>query len=321
MNNKIKSSIVIGTFTILVLLSILIGNIDVSINELLDGNEEHLKVILLSRVPRTMSIVISGVGLSISGLVLQKLFQNRFVSPTTAGTQDGAKLGYVICLVFFTNASVGTKTLFTFVCSMVVTLLFMFATERMKYKNVIYVPIVGIMIGTIISSFATIIAYQTDTLQNIGNYFMGNFATVTKGNYESIYLVIPAVIILYLYASKFNIASMGKEFSINLGLNYRQVVLVGIGLVSITNALIIVTIGSIGFVGLIVPNVIRLIYDDNLKRTLPITAIFGAGLLLLCDIVGRVIISPYEVPIGLSLGVIGSIIFLTLIIREAKNEV
>lgn len=301
-------------------MSIVIGNIDVSLSQVISGNEDHIKVILLSRIPRTMSIIISGVGLSISGLVLQKLFQNRFVSPTTAGTQDGATLGYIICLVFFTNASLGIKTAFTFTCAMVTTLLFMFATEKMKYKNVIYVPIVGIMIGTIISSFGTIIAYQTDTLQNVGSYFMGNFATVTKGNYESIYLVIPAVIILYLYAHKFNIAAMGKEFSVNLGLNYQHVLLVGIGLVSVTNALIIVTVGSIGFVGLIVPNVIRLIYDDNLKRTLPITAIFGASLLLICDIVGRVIISPYEVPIGLSLGIIGSVIFLSLIIREAKNE-
>lgn len=109
---------------------------------------------------------------------------------------------------------------------------------------------------------------------------------------------------------------MGESFSKNLGLNYQSIVLIGLFCVALTVSVTVVTVGAIPFLGLVVPNVVSMIYGDNLKRTLPITALMGAVFLLIADIVGRIVIFPYELPIGLTIGVLGGIFFFFLILKR-----
>ncbi len=140
-----------------------------------------------------------------------------------------------------------------------------------------------------------------------------------KGNYELLYLSIPLVFIAFLYANKFTIAGMGEDFSANLGLNHKWVVNVGLTIIALITSVIIITVGSIPFIGLIVPNVVSMYLGDNLKRGLWHTALMGALFLLACDVIGRIVIYPYEVSIGLTVGVIGSIIFLYMLMRRGSN--
>ena len=191
--------------------------------------------------------------------------------------------------------------------------------KKIKVKNIIFVPLVGIMLGNVIGSVTQFIAYKNDLVQNIGAFFQGKFSMIVKGNYELLYLTIPLLAIAFLYANKFTIVGMGKDISSNLGLNYNKVVNIGITIVSLISALVVITVGSIPFIGLIVPNIVSIFKGDNLSKNIWITGLFGANFVLICDIIGRTVIYPYEVSISLTVGIIGSIIFLYLILRRDKN--
>jgi hypothetical protein len=159
-----------------------------------------------------------------------------------------------------------------------------------------------------------------DLVQNITAWMQGDMSLIMKGGYELLYLSVPMVILAFVYANKFTIVGMGEEFAINLGLNYNFVVNVGLAIVALISAVTIITVGNIPFLGLIIPNIVSLYSGDNLKKTLYHTALLGPIFLLVCDILGRVIIFPFEMSISLTVGVIGSIIFLCMIIRGTKNE-
>jgi iron complex transport system permease protein len=130
------------------------------------------------------------------------------------------------------------------------------------------------------------------------------------------YISIPLLVIAYLYANKFTIAGMGEDFSKNLGLNYRRVVNIGLVIVALVTASVVLTVGMIPFLGLIIPNIVSIYRGDNLKNSLSHTALLGAVFVLFCDILGRVIIYPYEISISLTVGVLGSGIFAYLLMRR-----
>lgn len=304
------------TLIILSILSLFIGVTDISPLDVFKMNEEQAKIFWVSRVPRLASIIIAGVAMSISGLIMQQLSRNKFVSPTTAGTEDSAKLGILISMMFFTSASPLLKMGLAFVFALLGTFIFMKILEKVKYKDAIFIPLVGLMFGNIISSITTFFAYKNDLIQNITAWLQGDFSMVIKGQYELIYISIPLVVISYLFANKFTVAGMGEEFAINLGLNYRQVVNLGLSLVAMMTAVVILTVGMIPFLGLIIPNIVSIYSGDNLKKSLSHTALLGAVFILACDILGRIIIYPYEIPIGLTVGVIGSGIFIYLLLRR-----
>lgn len=141
---------------------------------------------------------------------------------------------------------------------------------------------------------------------------------VLSGRYELMYVSVPLLIIAYLYANKFTIAGMGEDFSKNLGLNYRFVVNIGLIIVALITAAVVLSVGVIPFLGLIIPNIVTIYQGDHLKKSLMHTALLGANFVLVCDIIGRIIIYPYEIPISLTVGVIGSAVFIYLLLRRKK---
>lgn len=305
---------------ILSLASIFIGVKDISFVDILNFNQEKIQIVLLSRIPRLISIIVAGIGMSISGLIMQQISRNKFVSPTTAATIDCAKLGILVSLIIFTTASTLNKMIVSFIFALAGTVLFMKILKRIKYKNAIFIPLVGIMLGNIIDSITTFFAYKYDLVQNVSSWLQGDFSMIIKGRYELLYLSIPLVIVAYLYANKFTIAGMGEDFSTNLGLNYDRVVNVGLTIVALISSVVVITVGKIPFLGLIIPNIVALYQGDNLKNNLSHTALLGAVFLLACDILGRILIYPYEISIGLIVGVLGSAIFLYMIIRRNGHE-
>ena len=310
-------------FIILIILSIIslfVGVTNISVNDILSFNIDKIQILLISRLPRLIAIIVAGVGLSISGLIMQQISKNKFVSPTTAATADFAKLGILFCIMIIPGATIMQKMIISFIFAGLGTILFMKMIKAIKVKNIIFVPLIGMMLGKIIGSITTFFAYKYDLVQNISSWMEGDMSLIMKGSYELLYLSIPMVIIAFLYANKFTIVGMGEDFAINLGVNYNFVVNVGLAIVSLICAVTIITVGNIPFLGLIIPNIISLYSGDNLKKTLYHTALLGPIFLLACDILGRFIIFPFEMSISLTVGVIGSIIFLYMIIRGSKNE-
>jgi iron complex transport system permease protein len=306
-------------FIALVLLSFLslfVGVSTIKPTDLLDFGSEETEIFLISRVPRLVAILLAGAGMSIAGLIMQQLSRNKFVSPTTAGTLDATRLGVLVSMLLFAGASTIEKMIVAFVFALAGTLLFMKILDRIKFKDAIFIPLVGLMFGNILSSITTFFAYKSNVIQNMSAWLQGDFSMIMKGRYELLYISIPVLIITYLYANRFTVAGMGEDFSKNLGLAYKRIVNIGLILVALVTTTVILTVGMIPFLGLIIPNIVSIFHGDHLKKTLPHTALLGAIFLLICDILGRVLIYPYEISISLMVGVIGSGIFLYLLFRR-----
>ena len=317
---SMKMRYLLPILMVLSFISLFIGVSDLSPADLFRMTETQWQVFTISRVPRLISILIAGSSMSIAGLIMQQLSRNKFVSPTTAGTMDFAKLGILLSLLIFTGESLLLKMAVAFLFALAGTFLFMQILNGIKFKDTIFVPLVGLMLGNIINSISTFIAYENDLIQNISSWFVGDFSMILKGRYELIYISIPVLIVAYLYANKFTIAGLGEDFSKNLGLNYKAVLYLGLTIVALITCSVILTVGTIPFLGLIVPNIVSIYRGDNLKNSLGITAVLGALFVLCCDIIGRLVIYPYEIPINLTVGVIGSAIFVYLLLRRNKNE-
>lgn len=303
---------------ILSVISVFVGVSDVSLLDIFSLTEDQKEVLVISRLPRLVSILIAGMSMSICGLIMQQLSKNKFVSPSTAGTLDSARLGILVSMMIFTSATQLEKMLVSFAFALLGTLVFMKILEKVKFKDAIFIPLIGLMFGNIISSVSTFFAYQNNLIQNMSSWMQGDFSMIMSGNYELMYVSIPILLIAAFYANKFTIAGMGEDFSKNLGLNYRQVVNLGLIIVALVTASVVLSVGMIPFLGLIIPNIVTIYQGDNLKKTLLHTALLGAIFVLVCDIIGRVIIYPYEIPISLTVGVIGSGVFIYLLVRRKK---
>lgn len=315
----IKKRYLLMILVVLSLLSLFIGVSALSINDVIALKEDKVRLLMISRVPRLMSILVSGVGLGVSGLIMQQISRNKFVSPTTAATTDFAKLGILMGMLWFGKAGQMTQMLIAFTFAMAGTVLFMIMMRRIQFKNVIFVPLVGMMLGKVVGSITNYFAFKYDLVQNISSWMEGNLSVIMSGNYEMLYLSIPVVALGFLYANQFTIAGMGEDFATNLGLNYKTIVNMGLGIVALITAVTLVTVGNIPFLGLIIPNMVSLYVGDHMKNTLYHTALLGPIFLLICDILGRVIIYPFEVSIGMMVGVIGGVLFLVMILRRANQ--
>ncbi|MGL5087694.1 MAG: ABC transporter permease, partial [Clostridium sp.] len=295
-----KKKYLVIILIILSIISLFIGVHNITLSDILSGNEEKINVFLISRVPRLLSIVVAGVALSIAGVIMQQISNNKFVSPSTAATIDSAKLGVLVSTMIFANANPMQKMLVSFIFSLLGTFIFMKILKRVKYKNVVFIPLAGIMVGNVIGSITDYFAYKHNLVQNMSSFLQGDFSMIIKGNYELLLLTVPLLIISYLYANKFTIVAMGEDISSNLGVSFNKVVRVGVIIVALISALVVITVGSIPFVGLVVPNIVSIFKGDNLSENIGETALFGGIFLLACDIIGRVIIFPYEIPISLT---------------------
>lgn len=305
-------------FVCLACVSLFVGVQDVSILQLFHLTDEQVHTLVSSRIPRLMSIVLAGMSLSLCGFIMQSMTRNKFVSPTTAGTMDWAKLGILVAMLVFTNASPLMKMGIAFLFTLAGNLLFLKILRHIKVNDTIYVPLVGLMFGGIVSSISTFIAYKYDLIQNVSAWLQGDFSLIVQGRYELLYLSVPLLIIAYLYADRFTVAGMGESFAVNLGLTYKRVMAVGLVIVSMITSVTILTVGMLPFLGLIIPNIVSIYRGDHLKKSLPHTALLGAIFVLICDVLGRVIIYPYEISVGLMVGITGSAIFLYMLLRRKR---
>ena len=271
-----------------------------------------------SRLPRLAALVLTGVGLSVCGVILQHLVRNKFVEPATSGGLDAAKLGILLSLALVPAASVAVRMLFALVVCFAAGLVFVLLIRRIQFKSTVLVPVIGLMYGGVLSAIAEFYAYRHNIMQSMQGWLLGDFSRVVQGSYEIIYLILPIVALTYLYAHRFTLVGMGEGMATSLGLNYPATVALGLLLVAVTVSATVISVGAIPFVGLVIPNLVALRYGDNLGRTLPIVALSGASLLLACDILGRVLIYPFEVPIGLTAGSVGGVLFLALIIWRQR---
>lgn len=297
---------------LLIGLSLFVGVIGLSPNELW-RDREAFQLLVVSRLPRTLAAVIAGASLAVTGTIMQMLVRNRFVEPATAGTGQGAAAGILIATLIFPAASLLAKMTLAALCALISSFGFLAIVHRLPPTQPLLVPLVGMIYGGIWGAGVVFVAYQADLLQYIDIWMNGEFSGVLKGRYELIWVAALVAGLAYLVADQFAIVGMGRVTSVSLGLNYRQVVAAGLVAIAIVTSLTVVTVGMIPFIGLVVPNLTSRLLGDNLRRTLPITALFGAILVLAADILGRLLRYPFEIPVGTVFGVVGAVVFLWLL--------
>ncbi|EFS3143628.1 ABC transporter permease [Campylobacter coli] len=298
------------------IISLFIGVIRINLDDIFSLSTTQLEIVLLTRIPRLIAILLTGMSLSICGLIMQQLTQNKFVSPTTAGTMDCAKLGILISLIFFAGASFFTQALIASIFALLGSFIFIQILRKIKLKDVIFVPLIGLMFGGIINAITTFFAYALNYIQNIQGWLQGSMANVMQGNYELLYISLPLFILAYFLAHKITIAGMGEDLALNLGVSYNTILFSGLIIVSIITSVVIVSVGVIPFLGLIIPNLVAIYRGDNLKKNLIYIALCGALFLLVCDIISRLVIFPFEMPLSITTGVLGSLIFIFLLLKR-----
>lgn len=290
--------------------SLLIGEYDVF------NAQDGIDMFSITRVPRTIALVLAGAAMAMCGLVMQMLTQNRFVSPTTTGTTEWAGLGLLFVMVVFPGATVMGRMVGAVVFSFVGAMVFFFFLQRVSLRSSLIVPIVGIMLGAVVSAVSTFVALQTDMLQQLGVWFAGSFTSVYKGQYEVLWVVLLVVVGVFLLADRLTLAGLGEDFATSVGMNYRRIVLVGTVMVAIAVGVVTVVVGNLPFLGLIVPNIVSMIRGDDLRSNLPWVCLVGIATVAACDLLARTLISPFEIPVSVVLGIVGAVVFVVLIVRN-----
>ena len=302
-----------GVVVALLFASLAVGQYDIL------GAEDGWAMFNATRVPRTIALILAGAAMAMSGLIMQMLTQNRFVEPTTTGTTEWAGLGLLATMVFAPNASILVRMIVAVAFAFIGTMVFFAFLRRVTLRSSLIVPIVGIMLGAVVSSVSTFWALQTQLLQSLGVWFAGSFTSVIAGQYEVLWIVLFVVAVVFFYADRLTAAGLGEDVATNIGLNYNRIVLVGTSLVAIAAGVVTVVGGYLPFLGLIVPNMVAMIRGDDLRSNLPWVCLLGIGIVAACDLIGRTIIAPFEMPVSVILGLVGAVVFIALIIRQARH--
>jgi iron complex transport system permease protein len=296
----------------LMVLSLFVGVYDIT------GAEDGWSIFGITRVPRTIALALAGGSMAMCGLVMQLLTQNKFVEPTTTGTTEWAGLGLILTMIAIPGASLLTRMVGAIIFALVGTIVFFLFLQRVTLKSSLIVPIVGIMLGAVVGSLSTFVALRTDMLQQLGIWFAGSFTSVVRGRYELLFIVLIVLVLIFIIADRFTVAGLGKDIATNVGVNYRRVLMLGICMIAVVSGVVTVVIGSLPFLGLIVPNIVSIFRGDNLRSNLPWVCMIGMWVLIVCDILARTIIAPFEIPVSVILGVIGAFVFVFLLVRSRR---
>ncbi|WP_434777787.1 ABC transporter permease [Neisseria sp. Ec49-e6-T10] len=303
--------------SLLAFASLFIGVKDIVPSDLWN-NTQAREVFFISRFPRTAALILVGCALSVAGLIMQLITQNKFVEPSTSGATQSASLGIILVTVLYPSASIMTKMIAASLMALFGSFLFLLILRRVSLKSAIIVPLLGMMLGAVIQSLTTFLALHFDLLQSLISWDAGDFSNILRGRYELLWLIGILTILACFSADRFTIIGMGKEFSINVGLNYQLTMIFGLLIVAVISGVVVVVVGTLPFLGLIVPNIVSLIVGDNVRKNIPWICLLGGGIVLLCDILGRLVIMPFEIPAGSIMGVVGAALFLMIILRNRR---
>ncbi|NEE08765.1 iron chelate uptake ABC transporter family permease subunit, partial [Streptomyces sp. SID7499] len=160
------------------------------------------------------------------------------------------------------------------------------------------------------------IASSTNLLQTLATWRSGGFSSVVRGTYEPLWAVGAIVIGLYFAADRFTIAGLGRDTAVSLGLPYRRILFIGLTMVALATGVTTVVVGFIPFLGLIVPNLVSMARGDDVRKNLPWVVLCSIALMIACDLVGRTVVFPLEIPATVVLGAVGALVFVAIILRQ-----
>jgi iron complex transport system permease protein len=275
-------------------------------------------VLFASRVPRTVALVLAGAAFAITGLIMQLLVRNRFVEPGTTGATDAANLALLVVLLSVPGLPIWAKAVIAALGALVGVSVFLVLVRRIPARSSVLVPIVGILYGGVVGAVTVFIAYRSNMLQELLSWGVGDFSSILRGRYEILFLAAAAALVAWVAADRFTVAGLGDDAARGLGLDTRLVMGLGVTIIAVVTGILTVVTGALPFLGLIAPNIVSRLIGDNMRRSVPVVALLGAAIVLLCDIIGRVVRFPFELPISVVMGVIGGVVFLWLLLGTSR---
>jgi len=282
------------------------------------GQDDGMEMFFITRVPRTIALMLTGAAMAMSGLVMQLITQNRLVEPTTTGTIEWAGLGLLFVYLIIPAPTLVQRMTGAIIFSFIGTMIFFLFLRRVKLRSSLIVPIIGMMLGAVISAISTFMGLFFQMMQVIEGWFIGSFAAVQIGRYEYLWVIVIVTILIFIYANRLTLAGLGEDVATSLGVNYNRLILLANALIAVAVGIVAAVIGNLPFLGLIVPNIVSMFRGDDLRSNLPWVCLLGMGTITLCDIISRTLIMPFEVPVSLILGTVGAVVFILILLRQRK---
>lgn len=318
-------------FVLVFLFALMVGRYPIPLSDFInclfnqDGNYTTQQSIIVNlRLPRTLMACFVGVGLSISGLLYQEIFQNKLTSPDLLGVSTGASVGASIAIVL--GLSSIYVSLFAFVMGVATVIITILVSKLFNNGSSITLILAGIIVGGFMSAMLSIVKYFADpttTLSTITYWLMGSFE---NSKIENVLVVMPIIviccIILILISWRINIIALGKEEAQTKGLNYNAYKIIIISIATLMTALSVAFCGTISWIGLVIPHIVRLIVGRDTKKTIPLCITFGAVFMIIVDIISRSF-TDSEIPLSAVTGMFGTVIFVVILIynrREIIND-
>ncbi len=291
-----------------------------------DSSNIHSDIFWRIRVPRILIAFISGSALAISGMAFQAMFRNALATPFTLGVSSGAAFGaalYVKIGFIFSLLGISGQTLFAFAGALVSIMLVYILSKVKKGFPVGTMLLAGVAINFFFSSFILFIQFISDFTNSfrIIRWLMGGFEVI---GYSDIYNVIPFIIIgtiiIILLSTELNLLTLGEDVAVSRGVSLSKVKNILFFATSLMVSGVISVVGPIGFVGMMVPHISRLIIGADHRYLVLLNIIFGGAFLVLCDTLSRILIAPAEIPVGVITALLGGPFFIWLLIKSSNNN-
>lgn len=304
-------------FTVIIVLGFAVLSLFTGVYDL--SRTDGFDMFWITRVPRTVALMLTGAAMAMAGLVMQLITQNRLVEPTTTGTLEWAGLGLLTVYLLVPAPSLMMRMTGAIVFSFIGTMVFFWFLRSVKLRSSLIVPIIGLMLGAVISAISTFLGLFFRASQGIEGWFVGSFASVQIGRYEYLWVIIVVTVLIFLLANRLTLAGLGEDIATSLGVNYNQLMMIATGLIALSVGVVATVIGNLPFLGLIVPNLVSMFRGDDLRSNLPWVCLVGMGAILVSDLISRTIIMPFELPVSLILGTVGAFVFIMILLRQRKK--
>lgn len=304
-------------FTVIIVLGLAVLSLFTGVYDL--SRTDGFDMFWITRVPRTVALMLTGAAMAMAGLVMQLITQNRLVEPTTTGTLEWAGLGLLTVYLLIPAPSLMMRMTGAIVFSFIGTMVFFWFLRSVKLRSSLIVPIIGLMLGAVISAISTFLGLFFRASQAIEGWFVGSFASVQIGRYEYLWVIIVVTVLIFLLANRLTLAGLGEDIATSLGVNYNQLMMMATGLIALSVGVVATVIGNLPFLGLIVPNLVSMFRGDDLRSNLPWVCLVGMGAILVSDLISRTIIMPFELPVSLILGTVGAVVFIMILMRQRKK--
>jgi len=275
-------------------------------------------ILMNVRLPRVLSALLAGAALAVAGAIIQAVLDNPLASPNIIGINSGAGLAVLLAASFFTGVP-SLRPVAAFMGALI-TALVIFAVSLGAGTSRLTVVLAGIALSTIFGAgMNTILIVNPDAYVGASQFLVGGLSgmTMAKITWPSVYVVIGLIVSLFM-AGKLNVLSLGDVSAHSLGMRVGAWRIGLLGLSALLAGAAVSFAGLLGFVGLIVPHMVKFIFGHDNRVVLPLSIIVGSGFVVLCDLCSRALFSPYELPVGILMAFLGGPFFVFLIVKNRR---